>query len=34
MNSEQDGLVVGSVDFWSDTIIKFYKELQMDTFTF
>jgi hypothetical protein len=34
MNSEQDGLLVGSVDFWIDTIIKFYKELQMDTFTF
>ena len=34
MNSEQDGLVVGSVDFWIDTIIKFYNELQMDTFTF
>jgi hypothetical protein len=34
MNSEQDGLPVGSVDFWIDTIIKFYNELQMDTFTF
>jgi hypothetical protein len=34
MNSEQDGLLAGSVDFWIDTIIKFYKELQMDTFTF
>lgn len=34
MNSEQDGLLVGSVDFWIDTIIKFYNELQMDTFTF
>jgi alkanesulfonate monooxygenase SsuD/methylene tetrahydromethanopterin reductase-like flavin-dependent oxidoreductase (luciferase family) len=34
MNSEQDRLLVGSVDFWIDTIIKFYNELQMDTFTF
>ena len=34
MNSEQDGLLVGSVDFWIDTIIKFYNALQMDTFTF
>ena len=34
MNSEQDGLLVGSVDFWIDTIVKFYKDLQMDSFPF
>jgi hypothetical protein len=33
-NGEQDGLLVGSVDFWIDTIVKFYKDLQMDSFTF
>jgi alkanesulfonate monooxygenase SsuD/methylene tetrahydromethanopterin reductase-like flavin-dependent oxidoreductase (luciferase family) len=31
---EQDGLLVGSVDFWVDTIVKFYKDLRMDSFTF
>jgi hypothetical protein len=34
MNSEQDGLLVASVDFWIDTIVKFYKDLQMDCFAF
>ena len=33
-NSEQDGLLVDSMDFWIDTIVKFYKDLQMDSFTF
>jgi hypothetical protein len=33
-NSEQDGLLVDSIDFWIDTIVKFYKDLQMDSFTF
>jgi alkanesulfonate monooxygenase SsuD/methylene tetrahydromethanopterin reductase-like flavin-dependent oxidoreductase (luciferase family) len=32
-NGEQDGLLVGSIDFWIDTIVKFYKDLQMDSFT-
>jgi alkanesulfonate monooxygenase SsuD/methylene tetrahydromethanopterin reductase-like flavin-dependent oxidoreductase (luciferase family) len=33
-NGEQDGLLVGSIDFWVDTIVKFYKDLRMDSFTF
>jgi hypothetical protein len=33
-NSEQDGLLVDSIDFWIDTFVKFYKDLQMDCFTF
>ncbi len=33
-NGEQNGLLVGSIDFWIDTIVKFYKDLQMDSFTF
>ena len=33
-NSEQDGLLVDSIDFWIDTIVKFYKDIQMDSFTF
>ncbi len=33
-NGEQDGLLVGSIDFWLDTIVKCYKNLQMDSFTF
>lgn len=33
-NSEQDGLLVDSIDFWIDTIVKFYEDLQMDSFTF
>ena len=33
-NSEQDGLLVDSIDFWIDTFVKFYKDLQMDSFTF
>jgi len=33
-NSEQDGLLVDSIDFGIDSIIKFYKDLQMDRFTF
>jgi hypothetical protein len=33
-NGEQDGLLVGSVDFRIDTIVKFYKDLQMDSFIF
>jgi alkanesulfonate monooxygenase SsuD/methylene tetrahydromethanopterin reductase-like flavin-dependent oxidoreductase (luciferase family) len=34
MNGEQDRILVGSVNFWIDTIAKFYKDLQMDSFTF
>ena len=34
MNGEQNGLLVGSVDFWVDAIIRFYIDLQMDSFTF
>jgi alkanesulfonate monooxygenase SsuD/methylene tetrahydromethanopterin reductase-like flavin-dependent oxidoreductase (luciferase family) len=34
MNSEQHGLLVGSIDFWIGTIVKFYNDLQMDSFTF
>ncbi|MDQ3888883.1 MAG: hypothetical protein M3251_06380 [Thermoproteota archaeon] len=34
INCEQDGLLVDSMDFWINTIIKFYKDLQMDSFTF
>ena len=33
MNGPQDGLLVGSVDFWVDTIVKFYNDLRMDSFT-
>jgi hypothetical protein len=33
-NSEQDGLLVYSMDFWIDTIVIFYKDLQMDSFIF
>ena len=31
-NSED--LLIGSIDFWIDTLVKFYKDLKMDTFTF
>jgi alkanesulfonate monooxygenase SsuD/methylene tetrahydromethanopterin reductase-like flavin-dependent oxidoreductase (luciferase family) len=31
---EEGGLIIGSVDFWVDTIVKFYKDLRMDSFTF
>jgi alkanesulfonate monooxygenase SsuD/methylene tetrahydromethanopterin reductase-like flavin-dependent oxidoreductase (luciferase family) len=34
MNDEEDRILVGSVNFWIDTIAKFYKNLQMDSFTF
>ena len=32
-NSEQDGLLVGSIDFSIDTIVKLWRDLQMDSFT-
>jgi alkanesulfonate monooxygenase SsuD/methylene tetrahydromethanopterin reductase-like flavin-dependent oxidoreductase (luciferase family) len=34
MNGEQERILVGSVNFWIDTIAKFYKDLRMDSFTF
>jgi hypothetical protein len=34
MDDEEDRILVGSVNFWIDTIAKFYKNLQMDSFTF
>jgi alkanesulfonate monooxygenase SsuD/methylene tetrahydromethanopterin reductase-like flavin-dependent oxidoreductase (luciferase family) len=33
-NGEENGLLTGSVEFWVDTIIRFYKDLRMDSFTF
>ena len=33
-NGEQNGLLVSSIDFWIVTIVKFYKDLKMDSFTF
>jgi alkanesulfonate monooxygenase SsuD/methylene tetrahydromethanopterin reductase-like flavin-dependent oxidoreductase (luciferase family) len=33
-NGEENGLLTGSVGFWVDIIVKFYKDLQMDSFTF
>src|SRR5919197_121917 len=32
LDAEQEGLLIGSNNFWVNTIVKFYNELRMDTF--
>jgi alkanesulfonate monooxygenase SsuD/methylene tetrahydromethanopterin reductase-like flavin-dependent oxidoreductase (luciferase family) len=33
-NGEENGLLTGSIEFWVDNILKFYKDLRMDSFIF